>query len=91
MNDVTLPRRKLMIGMTGNVGGGAPAINALTETIDSCIAGGSLVDIQNELGSRGVVSSAPMPTYAYMRKGDFYHAMRTEDLINDWAIGALWD
>ena len=28
------PRRKLRIGMTGNVGGGAPSINYLVETIE---------------------------------------------------------
>ena len=30
-----------------------------------------------------------MPTYRYMRKDEFYHAMINEDLINDWLIGAL--
>ena len=46
------------------------------------------MEIQNELGSRGV-SELPMPTYGYMSNDEFYHAMINEDLINNWAIGAL--
>ena len=51
-NKVTRPRRKLRIGMTRTVGGGWPAVKALTETVDAYVAGRSLVEIQNELGSR---------------------------------------
>ena len=52
LDEVILPRRKLRIGMTGTVGGGAPAINALAGTIDAYIEGRSLVEIKNELVSR---------------------------------------
>ena len=61
----------------------------MAETIDAYIGGRSLVELQDELGSRGVVSEVPMPKYGYMRKYERYHAMIGEDLINDWAIGAL--
>ena len=86
-NEVTLPRRKLRIGATGTVGG-SPSINSSTEAVDAFIEGRSLVEIQNELGSRGVVSEVPIPTYGYMGKDEFYQSMLGEGLINDWAIGA---
>ena len=35
-------RMKLRIGMTGNIGGGAPALNALAETIEGFIGGRTL-------------------------------------------------
>ena len=54
--------------MTGHTGGGAPAINALAETIDGYIEGRSLVGMKNDLGPRGVFSEVPMPTYGYMGK-----------------------
>ena len=59
------------------------------ETIDAYIEGGSLVEIRRELGSKGVASEVPMPTYGYVRKDEFYHTSKDEDLINDWVVGAL--
>ena len=53
--------------MTGHTGV-PPAINALAETIDGYIEGRSLVGMENGIGSRGVVSEVPLPTYGYMGK-----------------------
>ena len=78
-----------MIGTTGSVGGGAPSTNDTTETIDGYIEGRSLVEIKIAPGSRGVLSEVPTPTYGYMRKDEFYHMGKDEDLINDWVVGAL--
>ena len=79
----------MRIVATGTTGGGAPAINALTETIDGYIEGRTLVGIKNEPGSRGVASEVPIPTYGYMGKDEFYHMSNDGDLINGWAIDAL--
>ena len=89
LREVILPRQKLMIGMTGNVGGGSPAINAVAGTIGAYIEGRSLGGIKRELGSRGIASEVPMPAYGYMRKDEFYHTSKDEDLINDWVWGDL--
>ena len=75
--------------MTGNVGGGAPAINALVETIEGFIGGRAMVEMKSELGARGLVAEAPMPTYGYLRKDEFLYRRKDGDLINGWAIDAL--
>ena len=49
LDEVVLPRRKLRICMTGEVGGGAPSINALAETIEAYIEGRSSAGIKNGL------------------------------------------
>ena len=82
-------RRKLRIGMTGNVGWGAPSINALTETIEGFIGGRSLKEMKVELGAKGLLAEVPSPTYGYLGSDDFYHRSRDGDLINDWASDAL--
>ena len=61
----------------------------MTETIGGYIEWRSLVEIKNELGSRGVVSEAPMPTYGYMGKDEFYNMIKDADMINDWAMAAF--
>ena len=68
---------------------GAPGINDLSETIEGFIRGRSLGEIGEDLGARGVVTEVPMPTYGYMRRDEFYHVSRDDDLINGWALGAL--
>ena len=47
------------------------------------------MDLQNELGKRGVAYEVQMPTYGYMRNDAFYQSMKGENMINDWAIVAL--
>ena len=74
--------------MTGNVGGGAPPINALVEAIEGFIERRALVEMKAELGARGLVAEVPMPTYGYLGKGEFLYR-RKDDLISDWAIDAL--
>ena len=63
---------KLRIGMTGNLGGGGPSINALVGTIEGFIGGGALVEMNAELGARDWVAEVPMPTYVYFRKDEFF-------------------
>ena len=61
----------------------------MSGTIEGLIGGGSLVEMKDELGPKGVVSEVPMPTYGYMRKDEFYHVSNDEYLLNDWALGTL--
>ena len=66
------PMRKLRIWMTGNVGGGAPPINASVGSIEGFIGGRALVEMKAELGARGSVAEAPMPTYAISGRMSFF-------------------
>ena len=45
--------------------------------------------MEEELGSRGVVAEAPIPTYGYLQKDERYYRIRDEDLINDWVVDTL--
>ena len=67
----------------------APSINSSSGTIEGFIGGRSLVEMKDDLWSRGVASEVPLPTYGYMRKDEFYHVSKDDDLLNDWAAGAL--
>ena len=47
------------------------------------------MDLQNELGKRGVLPEVQMPTYGYMWRDVSYQSTKGENLISDWAIGTL--
>ena len=87
--DIMSPGQKLRIGPTGTSGGWASAINHSTETIEAIIVGGYIVDLQNELGKRGVSSEVQMPKYGYIGEDAFYQSTKDENMIDDWAIVAL--
>ena len=73
--------------MAGNVGGGAPSINALVGAIEGFIGGRALVEMKAELGARGLEAEVTIPTYGYVGDDEFLYRMEDDVLINDWAIG----
>ena len=78
-----------MVGMTVNVGGCAPSINASTETVEGFIGGRPLKETKGGLGAGGLVAEVPSPTYGYLRSGEFYRMGIEGDRINDRVGGTL--
>ena len=47
------------------------------------------MEMKAELGARGLLAEAPMPTHGYFRKDGLLYRRKDDDLINDWALDAL--
>ena len=80
---------ELRIGATGNVGGWGPAINALAEAVAGFVGGGSLGDMNDEVGARGMLAESPMPSCGYLGSGEFYYRIGDGDFVNDWVVDTL--
>ena len=78
------PKRKLRIGMAGNVGGGSAAINVLVETTEGIVGGRAMAGESAALSERGVPTELPMPKYGYVRISMALFGERDGDMINDW-------
>ena len=74
--------------MTGHTVG-APAVNSLAEALGGYIQGRSLAEMENDIGSGGVVSEVPALTYGYMVKDERYYMYSDEGLIHGWAVDTL--
>ena len=82
-------RHKLMIGSTGNSGLGNPEINSSRDVVEAKVGCVSIVEVQKEMASRGILTETPYPTHGCMRGDDFYMATMDGNLISDWVFWVL--
>ena len=77
-----------MVGSTGNARNVA-AINAMVDAVEGIVGPRAMVEVNEALAARGLLTEMPAPDYGYVRSRLTLHERLGCNLYNDWVGGNL--